>query len=379
MDSDRLNRWLALGANIGVLIGIILVVIELDQNRDMMRSQIRYQVFQDEANYNMSVATNRQLVELVLRARQGDEMDGTDSVQNFIRLLSYFRIQENIHYQYRQGLLDDTEYEGIKIARRGFVGVSRATARAWCVIRRGTSPEFMAEMDQSFVDLNCEQEGLVTAREANGSAVPANGIDHLIYASADLKRGMDEIESLLGVRPVIGGRHPQYGTHNALLSLGGGVYLEVIARDPELPAPDRGALVDLPQGSESTLLTWVQRSADIEQAAAAAQDAGVGIGNVGSGSRTRPDGAEIKWQLTDPYALPMGGAVPFLIHWGETSHPSTVIPEGGRLVELVIEHPESESVRSALSTIGADVTVAKGSEYRLSARIETADGMVVLQ
>ena len=38
MDSDRLNRWLTLGANVGVLIRIILLVVELDQNRDMVRS-----------------------------------------------------------------------------------------------------------------------------------------------------------------------------------------------------------------------------------------------------------------------------------------------------------------------------------------------------
>lgn len=45
MDSDRLNKWLTLGANVGVLIGIILLVIELNQNRDMMRSHLKAQGF----------------------------------------------------------------------------------------------------------------------------------------------------------------------------------------------------------------------------------------------------------------------------------------------------------------------------------------------
>lgn len=156
MDSDRVNRWLTLGANLGVLLGIILLVVELDQNRDMMRSQIRYQVFQDEANYNLSVATDRELVELIYRAGQGEELDGADRVQNFIRLIAYFRIQENIHYQYRQGLFDQQEYENIKQAQRGFVGVSSETANVWCVIRRGTSKEFRDDMDQAFVGLDCE-------------------------------------------------------------------------------------------------------------------------------------------------------------------------------------------------------------------------------
>jgi len=36
MDSDKTNRWLTLGANIGVLIGIMLLVFELTENREMI-------------------------------------------------------------------------------------------------------------------------------------------------------------------------------------------------------------------------------------------------------------------------------------------------------------------------------------------------------
>ncbi len=39
MDSDRLNRWLSLGANIGVLAGIIFLVVEIQQNSDLARMQ----------------------------------------------------------------------------------------------------------------------------------------------------------------------------------------------------------------------------------------------------------------------------------------------------------------------------------------------------
>ena len=35
-------RWLTIGANLGVLIGLLLLIAELNQNRDMMRAQVRH-------------------------------------------------------------------------------------------------------------------------------------------------------------------------------------------------------------------------------------------------------------------------------------------------------------------------------------------------
>lgn len=204
------------------------------------------------------------------------------------------------------------------------------------------------------------------------------GVDHVLYASADLQRGMDEIEALLGVRPVPGGRHPQYGTHNALLSIGPGTYLEVIARDPELPPPERGTLIDIPATGDSCLIGWVFRTNDIQASTAAANDAGVGLGPAVAGRRTKPDGSEIRWQLSDPYEMPMSGAVPLLIDWGTSVHPSTVAPSGGRLVELGIEHPEADSVRRALTALEADVPVTIGDEFRICAKIESKKGLVTI-
>ena len=210
------------------------------------------------------------------------------------------------------------------------------------------------------------------------SVVP-NGIDHLLYATTDLEKGMDEIESLLGVRPVPGGHHPKYGTHNALLSLGPGVYLEIIARDPKLPAPQRGPLIDIALSTESHLVTWVYRVEDIQEASSAVASASIELGPIESGSRAKPDGSVINWQLTDPYSMPLEGAVPFLINWGETVHPHWLIPSGGRLVEVAIEHPEPDRVREALSTLGVEINVIAGGKYRLSAKIATEAGIVTLR
>ena len=40
MDLDRLNRWLTLAANVGVMLGLIVLVFELNQVRHLARSEL---------------------------------------------------------------------------------------------------------------------------------------------------------------------------------------------------------------------------------------------------------------------------------------------------------------------------------------------------
>ena len=40
MDADNLNKWLTLVANIGVVIGLVLLIYEIRQNSELVRAQI---------------------------------------------------------------------------------------------------------------------------------------------------------------------------------------------------------------------------------------------------------------------------------------------------------------------------------------------------
>lgn len=160
-----------------------------------------------------------------------------------------------------------------------------------------------------------------------------------------------------------------------MMSLGPATYLEVIAHDRASIEPERGVLFRLDRLTEPTLLTWALRSECIEEAAASATEAGVRLGPVEAGSRQRSDGTVLSWKLTDPYAMPLDGAVPFLIDWGETPHPAHTAPRAGDLVGLRFEHPEPARVREALGSLGMPLDVRDGERFRLIAAIRTADGV----
>lgn len=48
MDANWLSQWLTLGANVGILVGLILVVLEIRQNSALVRVQIVDSTFSDQ-------------------------------------------------------------------------------------------------------------------------------------------------------------------------------------------------------------------------------------------------------------------------------------------------------------------------------------------
>jgi len=205
----------------------------------------------------------------------------------------------------------------------------------------------------------------------------AHLIDHIIYTASSLKEGMDHIESILGVRPKIGGPHPKWGTENARLSLGQ-CYLEVVAPDPSSDILPSVTWIASFLESSPKLSSWVLRTEDIELTKSIAIEADINIGNIQSGNRMEPDGTLLEWQLTDPYTMPYHGTLPFLINWGNSPHPSQNTPVAGNLERLIIEHPENEVIREKLERLGMDLEVKKTNEVRLIAEIRTEHGLVIL-
>ena len=81
-------------------------------------------------------------------------------------------------------------------------------------------------------------------------------IDHLVFGVPDLAQGVESIEQRTGVRARFGGQHPGRGTHNALLSLGGRQYLEIIAPDPDQPDAPGLLFPELNVLSGPKLIAW---------------------------------------------------------------------------------------------------------------------------
>jgi len=204
-------------------------------------------------------------------------------------------------------------------------------------------------------------------------------IDHLAYAAPSLEAGMKAIEELLGVAPVKGGQHEGLGTHNALLGLGTGVYLEIIAPDPDQPTPDRPRPFGVDTVNEPRLATWIARTSELREIVETSRDSGYDPGEIVSLSRRKPDGTLLSWRMALHDEPPGDGIVPPLIDWGETPHPSADLPNGGAFVALRAEHPLPDDIRRILRTLQLDLDVSAGPAPALIATIETERGPIELR
>ena len=202
-------------------------------------------------------------------------------------------------------------------------------------------------------------------------------LDHLIYAVPDLEAAVAHFEAKLGAAPRAGGKHDGLGTHNALLSVGVQRYVELIAADPEQPAPMHPRPFGLDGLERARLVTWAVRSSDIAADVERSRQAGFDPGLVLDVSRQQPNGVRVAWKLSlraEPYG---DGLVPFVIDWGQAAHPAEV---GARcsLEGFRGFHPDPDSIRSALDALGVSFEVAIGGAPQLRAVVVGPSGRLDL-
>jgi hypothetical protein len=232
-----------------------------------------------------------------------------------------------------------------------------------------------------FLSLTIASPLIATVRRSVGAIAPGAALmDHFLLGVGDLDRGVAWVEERTGVRAALGGSHPGAGTRNALLSLGGRHYLEIIAPDPAQTS--YSFRMDLRKLAEPRLVGWAASTDDIDAAVARAKRAGLQVLGPRDGARARPDGRMLKWrtlgivhELTRNDVEP----IPFFIQWSAGSpHPSGDAPAGCTLSSFEIRHPTPDAVRDLLGKLGIESEVTASNDARLVVSLGTPKGSVVL-
>lgn len=201
-------------------------------------------------------------------------------------------------------------------------------------------------------------------------------LDHLTVIAPTLHEGVDHVRACLDIDVPFGTRHDYMGTHNHRLQLGDGVYLEIVARDPDGMDPKRPRWFGLDNEDQvradwdagRRLRGWVAATTSIEALVAAHPAFGEVLG-------LPPSDPIFAFGIPRDGSLPLGGALPSLIDHHDDPTLMADIPDlGARLLSFTLDHPEPDVVAALYRELRIDrpPTIRAGTEIRYHAVIETA-------
>ena len=200
-------------------------------------------------------------------------------------------------------------------------------------------------------------------------------IDHLVYIVSDLEQATSAFTEKFGLQPKIGGRHPDRGTHNALLKMDEDSYFELLAIDPQSQVPPpRWMGIDL--ANPPAITRWaLNAGAKIVEKAALLSAIHGELGGIKEGQRKLSDGSFLNWSLTEPGHAPAVSVVPFLIDWKGGPHPSAGLNTPGiSLLELRLFHPQPHLINPILEGLGVSIQAEAGPTEKIEALIKGPGG-----
>lgn len=115
MNLDRLDKWVSVATNIGVLIGIVLLIFELNQNTALMRAEISSMRAIAKTDRQMYLANSGDIARIAQTAfsngfpNKPDALTALTPEERFrygIFLIGLKEALTNWHYQCQEDLLD---------------------------------------------------------------------------------------------------------------------------------------------------------------------------------------------------------------------------------------------------------------------------------
>lgn len=204
-------------------------------------------------------------------------------------------------------------------------------------------------------------------------------IDHLVYCVPELKAAMEFFQFVHGIHFTYGGQHLTQGTHNALLNIGKGAYLELLAIDPTNHNIDPPRWMGIDLITEPKLTRWAIKTNDLSSDVAILKEANPNMGEQFNGSRKKTDGSILEWGMALPLATPKVEILPFMIDWKTSIHPTESLSKIYPLTALKATYPEPSVIEKPLKKLGIDLEVLEAKEVSLQATIQGPKGEVVLK
>ena len=158
---DNLNKWLTLVANIGVLVGIFFLALEIQQNTAANRAGSR-QLVSDQLISTLALQIDTSVLAIARsKMLQGLPLEFLEQDQLNVHSSLWWHTINNAYYQNKMDQLETSEWQGII---RNIIAVFADDSPSWVQLRKhwawvqhGMAPEFVTYVES--VRKNAEATG----------------------------------------------------------------------------------------------------------------------------------------------------------------------------------------------------------------------------
>ena len=105
---DKLNQWMTLAANVGVLVGIIFLAYEIRQNTDAVHAQTREAILAAGQAELPAVRNDPNLIDSIVRE---GSLTADEQVKLYTWLVSALKVREFSWLQRKSGVIDDAQWQ----------------------------------------------------------------------------------------------------------------------------------------------------------------------------------------------------------------------------------------------------------------------------
>ncbi len=153
MNAEKLNAWLSLGANVGVVIGLVLLIFEISQNTEMMQAQINQSRTDTALSEQQAVYTSDHVPALLARIDRGEQLSDEDLIRYERFFRAFNRNQDNNLWQYNEGYLEENIPRSIRGAVREVIAGHRLGIATWELQKYSYTAEYVAFVEDAISDL----------------------------------------------------------------------------------------------------------------------------------------------------------------------------------------------------------------------------------
>ena len=152
--SDRVNSWLSLIASVGILAGLVLVAIELNQNTDQLRLQLVVQTTQKLFENNRDLLGDNPTSTIAKSITNPEDLTYEEFLIASSFVLNGLNEWEDRFFIHEKGLISDRDWKRHIDHNIGWTLGNRFAQQYWQIAKSTFEQEFVQYIDQALTNID---------------------------------------------------------------------------------------------------------------------------------------------------------------------------------------------------------------------------------